>query len=70
MGGGKKEVQQGNIGVVQEEYSSQLGQFINRCVKFEVGREKLCSPWIDESIRLSDRDVCNTGYVSDFCGGT
>lgn len=35
---------------VREKYSSQLGQFINRCVKFEVWGEKLCSPWVDESI--------------------
>ncbi|KAG7227170.1 hypothetical protein INR49_013969 [Caranx melampygus] len=45
-----------------------LRQLVDGCVKFEVWREKFCSSRVDESVRLSDRDVCHAGNVSDLCG--
>lgn len=48
--------------------SLQLRQLINRCVKFEVWREEFCSTWVDETVRLSDRDVSDAGDIPDFCG--
>lgn len=48
--------------------SSQQRQLVDGRVELEVRREEFSSPWVDETIRLSDGDVCNAGDVPDFCG--
>lgn len=48
--------------------SSQQRQLVDGRVELEVRREEFRSPWVDETIRLSDGDVCNPGNVPDFCG--
>lgn len=50
--------------------SSQLGQFVDRRVEFEVWREEVCGTRVDQPVRLSDCDVCHARDVSDLCAGT
>lgn len=60
--------QQENMVAALRTSISQLRQLIDRCVKLEVWREEFCGTWVDETVRLSDRDVSDTGDVPDFCG--
>lgn len=46
---------------------SQLWQLVDRCVEFEVWREEFCCAGVDETVWLSDGDICNAGDIPDFC---
>ena len=46
--------------------SSQLRQFVHRCVELEVGGEEGRGARVDESVGLADRHVCHAGDVSDL----
>ncbi|KPP70424.1 serine/threonine-protein kinase N2-like, partial [Scleropages formosus] len=43
-----------------------LRQLVNGSVEFEVRREEVGSTRVDESVGLSDRDICHSCNVSDF----
>lgn len=53
---------------MQSALFSQLRQLVNRRVELEVWREEFRSAWVDETVRLSDRNVSDAGNISDFCG--
>lgn len=48
--------------------SSQQWQLVHGRVELEVRREEICSPGVDETVRLSDGDIRHASDVPDFYG--
>lgn len=53
---------------MQSALFSQLRQLVDGRVELEVWREEFRSAWVDEAVRLSDRNVGDASNISDFCG--